>query len=246
MKTAIIIPARLNSSRLPRKLLLNKTGKPLIQHSWERACLVKGVDQVLVATDDEAIFEVVQKFGGTAIMTDKHHTSGSARIAQAAQSIDADIVINLQGDEPEINPETVADLIALQKTTDSLASTVACPFPENKKTGPGSPDDPAAVKVVLCAAKPENTANALYFSRAKIPHTDQNAYLMHIGIYAFSYAGLQKFANHSPTPLEQAESLEQLRILEMGEKISVLRSPSANPGIDTQADYDAFVARISK
>jgi len=218
MKTAIIIPARLNSSRLPRKLLLNKTGKPLIQHSWERACLVKGVDQVLVATDDEAIFEVVQKFGGTAIMTDKHHTSGSARIAQAAQSIDADIVINLQGDEPEINPETVADLIALQKT----------------------------VKVVLCAAKPENTANALYFSRAKIPHTDQNAYLMHIGIYAFSYAGLQKFANHSPTPLEQAESLEQLRILEMGEKISVLRSPSANPGIDTQADYDAFVARISK
>ncbi len=250
MKTTIIIPARYASTRLPGKLLLDHTGKPLLQHTWEKALQVEGIDNVIIATDDQRIIDAVNKFGGNAVMTDKSHTTGSARIAEAACQIDSDIIVNIQGDEPEIDPTIVAKLVKLQIRANTFCSTVACPFNNEPLTGPGSPEDHAAVKIVTKGPDDAGITHAVYFSRQKIPYTNQNnsafPYLMHIGIYVFSRDSLRRFAAHSPTPLEQAENLEQLRILEMGERIAVLSAQCSSPGIDTPEDYAAFVKRINR
>ena len=251
MNAAIVIPARYGSTRLPGKPLLAETGKPLIQHVYEQARKTKHASAVIVATDDGRIFDAVKNFGGDALMTAADHESGSARIAEAAAAVDAEIIVNLQGDEPEVDPAHIDRLIEIQAAARTFASTLACRFPADAKSGAGSPDDPSAVKVILGQRGDANTYRALYFTRSLCPYPRDNhglisapeKYFLHIGVYAFSRASLKAFAETPPGVLEQTERLEQLRILEMGEPIAVGIIDSAPPGIDTPEDYAAFVRR---
>jgi len=250
VSVAIVIPARYASTRLPGKSLLSETGKPLIQHVYERARAVKNVAQVIVATDDERIAAAVRGFGGEAAMTGAHETGG-ARVAEVAARLDAEIIVNLQGDEPEVEPAYLERLIALQKSTKAFVTTLACPFPAGAHKGPGSPADPSAVKAVLGDAIDRHARWAQYFTRrAKgwprdasggIPNPQD--YFLHIGVYAFTKSSLARFASAPRGALEKIENLEQLRILEMGEKIAVGLVGAAAPGIDTPEDYQAFVQR---
>ena len=253
MKAAIIIPARYASTRLPGKPLLAETGKPLIQHTYEQAKKSRRASAVIVATDDARIFDAVRSFGGEAMMTAKTHESGSARAAEAAAVLDAEIIVNLQGDEPEIDPRDLDRVIDLQASGAAFASTLACRFPADAISGPGSPEDPSAVKVILGNSLGANAFRAVYFTRAICPYPRDDHgsiahpedYFLHVGIYAFSRASLAAFANAPPGALEQIERLEQLRILEMGEAIAVGVIDRAAPGIDTPEDYQAFVTRCA-
>lgn len=246
MKAAVIIPARMASTRLPQKMLLTAAGKPLIQHTYERASQARLPGRVLVATDDERIKAAVEGFGGAAVMTDPAHNSGSARAAEAARGLDADIIVNVQGDEPELDPAHIDRLIDAQARLSPFASTLVCPFP-----GDARPEDPNCVKAVLGRAIAHETFDALYFTRALAPYPRDGAsasrdFHLHIGVYAFSKRLLDTFAAAPEGRLERIERLEQLRILEMGEKIVALRVPSAAPGIDTAADFEAFKARAER
>ena len=243
-RALIVIPARFGSTRLPGKPLLAESGKPLIVHVCEAAGRVPGAD-VLVATDHEGIAEAVRGAGYEAAMTRADHETGSARVAEAAAGRAADVVVNLQGDEPEIDPDAVAGLIAMHRREASAArpafvSTLASPFPDD-----ADPASPSAVKAVLSQPNAAGTRDALYFSRARVPFPrsgDEGPYL-HVGLYAFTQGSLAAFARMDPTPLERAESLEQLRVLERGHRIAVGLVPPAAPGIDTPEDYAAFVRR---
>ncbi len=254
MKAAIIIPARYASTRLPGKPLLAQTGKPLIQHVYERAAQVKIAQKIVVATDDPRIFNAVTSFGGEAVMTRAGHETGSGRAAEAAQTIDADVIVNLQGDEPEIEPENIERLIALQSQTGAFASTLACRFPADAVSGPGSPDDMSAVKAILGTEINANARWARYFTRrlGVWPRDSDGLiaspadYFLHVGVYAFSKASLAEFASAPQGALERIEKLEQLRILERGEKIAVGVIAHSAPGIDTPEDYDAFCRRMIK
>lgn len=244
-RALIIVPARYGSSRLPGKPLLAETGTPLIIHVCQAAHRVPDAD-VLVATDDERIAAVVRAAGFEAVMTREDHTTGSARVAEAAAGCSADVVVNLQGDEPEVEADSVAALIDLHRAEQAsphpaFASTLVSRF------GPSTdPDDPNTVKAALSQpARGGGARSALYFSRARIPHPrggDEGPYL-HIGLYAFTPDTVRAFAHMPTTPLERAENLEQLRMLEHGHRIAVGVVSPAMPGIDTPADYDAFVAR---
>lgn len=253
MKAAIIIPARFASTRLPGKPLLAETGKALIQHTYEQAEKSRRAERVIVATDDARIFDAVRRFGGDAVMTAADHESGSARAAQAAKAVDAEIIVNLQGDEPEIDPGDLDRLIDLQAAGHGFASTLVCRFPAGAESGPGSPDDPSAVKAILGNSLSDNAYQAVYFTRALCPYprdsrgliADPQKYFLHIGVYAFSKASLDAFAGAPPGALEQIERLEQLRILEMGEVIVAGVVDRAAPGIDTPQDYSRFVKRYA-
>ena len=251
-----LIPARLQSTRLPRKLLLDDTGKPLIQYVWEAARKTASLDEVIVATDSEEIAAVVRGFGGRAEMTGEH-PSGSDRIAEVVRRCcaNADAVVNLQGDEPELDPEQIDRLVeTLRQHPGDEMATLATPLK--------SADDvrnPNCVKVV-CAAD----GRALYFSRSMIPFTrdrepesffDARAkpqatpgsrpspWLLHLGIYAYRREFLLKLTTLPPSPLEQLEKLEQLRALETGATIRVAIVENASVGIDTPEDYARFVSR---
>lgn len=253
MKAAIIIPARYASTRLPGKPLLAETGKPLIQHVYEQAASVKRAAAVIVATDDARIADAVKAFGGQVVVTSSDHETGTARVAEAAAHVDADIIVNLQGDEPEIDPQDIDALISIQTRAQSFASTLACRFPETATYGTGSPDDPSAVKVIMGDGLGEGVWRARYFTRRLCPFPRRNSgaikepqrYYLHIGVYAFSKASLSTFAAAPSGALEASEQLEQLRILEMGEAIAVGEIKVAAPGIDTPEDYAAFVRRAS-
>lgn len=245
-QTLIVIPARYASTRLPGKPLLAETGKPLIQHTVEAAARVPNT-RVVVATDELRIQSTVSDFGGEAVMTSADHTSGSDRVAEAAQLVggDYDVVVNVQGDEPEIDPLAIELLIethrrAAQQTRPAFVTTLVCPFEDDAKA-----DDPNAVKAVLSAPDEIGIRSALYFSRSRIPfpRSGDERPLLHLGIYAYSQHSLQAFPNLSVTSLEQTESLEQLRILEHGHRIAVAEIDAAAPGIDTPEDYASFVAR---
>ncbi len=241
MKVVAIIPARYGSTRLPGKPLLNQTGKPLIQHVVETVRKARRIEDVYVATDDERIAEVVGRFGGEAIMTSPDHASGTDRLAEAAKKIglvDDDVVVNVQGDEPEIAPDYIDRLVSLLMDSGAPMATLAAPLDEAEAERPDN------VKVVLAA-----DGSAMYFSRAKIPYDRDGAgagYLLHLGIYAYRKRFLLEFAGMSPTPAEQAEKLEQLRALENGHRIVAAVVESAAAGIDTMEDYEAFVARASR
>lgn len=243
MKTAIIIPARYASTRLPGKMLLEAAGKPLIQHTYERARLAKLAADVIIATDDERIARAARAFGADAVMTDPAHSSGSARIAEASRKIAADIIVNLQGDEPEIDPANIDRLIVLQTAKKPFCSTLACPFPKG-----ADPHDPSAVKAVLGREAGDGVREALYFTRAPAPFPRDGGgeFHLHLGIYAFGKDSLQAFAAAPEARLEKIEKLEQLRILEMGERILVALVAAAAPGIDTPEDFAAFKARAEK
>lgn len=244
-RALIVIPARHGSVRLPGKPLLAETGRPLIVHVCEAAAAVPEAD-VLVATDDARIADAARAAGFEAAMTSPDHQTGSARVAEAAAGTDADVVVNLQGDEPEVDPQAVAALIDTHRAEaraprPAFLSTLASPFPEG-----ADPDDPNAVKAVLAQPDERGVRDALYFSRARVPFprgTDEAPHL-HVGLYAYTPQTLAAFASLPPTPLERTESLEQLRVLEHGHRIAVRVVRPAAPGIDTRADYDAFVRRM--
>lgn len=242
MSVVIIIPARYASTRLPAKPLLKETGKFLIQHVVENVQDTPGIARVVVATDDQRIFDAVKSFGAEVVMTRVDHTSGTDRLAEAASLLnlaDDDIVINVQGDEPNIPPVLITTLIKLLENSDAPMATLCTPLDTQAAA------DPNKVKVVF-----DKLNNALYFSRAKMPFDrDGNAgaeYFLHLGIYAYRVAFLKKFTSLAPTKLEKTEKLEQLRALENGYRIRIAAVDYHGVGIDTPHDYAEFVASLKK
>ena len=245
LKSHIVIPARLHSTRLPEKLLLAETGKPLIQHTYEAASKASKPTGVLVATDHQSILTVVQGFGGHAVMTDPDAPSGTDRVAEAATTIpEADIIVNVQGDEPDISA-TAIDLAIelLESNPDAVMSTLATPIRTQQKL-----EDPSCVKVTV-----DSNGLAMYFSRSKIPHPrewsdellEKNppVFLQHVGLYAYRRDFLLQLSKLPQSMYEKVESLEQLRVLSLGYAISVGVINETAIGIDTQADYDEFVSQ---
>ena len=235
----VVIPARYGSTRFPAKILASATGRPLVQHVVDQVRKCLRVREVIVATDDERIAEALRPFETRCVMTSPAHQSGTDRIAEVARGLRDELIVNVQGDEPEIEPEIVDGLIErLEIGRDDMA-TAATPFPAG-----ADPGDPNLVKVVVNQA-----GQAIYFSRSPIPyHRDQSAagnaaYYLHLGIYAYRRPFLLEFASWPPTPLELTEKLEQLRALEHGRSIFVLQTPRATHGIDTPEQYEAFVER---
>ncbi len=225
-----VLPSRWGSTRFPGKPLHLIAGKPLIQHVWERCQQCSRLDEIIVATDDERILAAVQAFGGKAVMTSSEHPTGTDRIAEALRSSPgATHIVNIQGDEPLIDPALIDELAETMANDPSLdMATAANPL------DPHDPavSDPNVVKVVTAL-----DGRALYFSRSPLPFF-RNAVpglpvLRHKGIYAYSRSFLERFVTWPPTPLEKAESLEQLRALENGASIKVLLTNDTSPGVDT-------------
>lgn len=222
----VVIPARYASTRLPGKPLADINGKPMIQHVYERACQVAGVQAVLVAVDDERVAAAVRGFGGQAVMTRADHESGTDRLAEVMAQYPADIYVNLQGDEPLIRPEDVQLLVAGMRSDDSVAVGTLChPLPAAEAGNPN------AVKVVLA-----DNGDALYFSRSPIPYPrDEEAatYLKHVGVYAYRREVLARYGSLPQPMMERSEKLEQLRLLAAGFKIRAFQVAETGPGVDT-------------
>jgi 3-deoxy-manno-octulosonate cytidylyltransferase (CMP-KDO synthetase) len=243
MSVTVIIPARYASTRLPGKPLLAETGKPLIQHVVENVRQAQHVDRVVVATDDDRIAAAVRNFDGEVVMTAPEHTSGTDRLAEAADQLylgDDEVVVNVQGDEPDIPPVVISELILLLGKGECPMATLCTPLP------PTAANDPSRVKVVF-----DRNGKALYFSRAPIPYprdiddstNSPSRFFLHLGIYAYRVWFLKDFARLSPTPAEKTEKLEQLRALEHGFHIATQVVQCDGAGIDTPEDYAAFVLR---
>jgi len=236
-RATIIIPARYAATRFPGKLLADLWGKPLIQHAYERACQARLAERVIVATDDERIAAAARVFGAEVVMTRADHPSGTDRVAEAAADLDTDLIVNLQGDEPLIDPATIDAAIAPLAASDTIPmGTVCCPVEEVADLA-----DPNVVKVVC-----DRGGFALYFSRLPIPfvrdHGADATRYRHIGLYVYRRDFLLGLGRLGPTPLEQAERLEQLRVLEHGHRIRVVVVPGASPGVDTPADLERLRA----
>lgn len=233
------IPARYASTRLPGKPLLPIAGRPMIEHVYRRAAQARGLDRVVVLTDDERIAAVVAGFGGEVLMTPTECASGTDRIAWAARSWDAAAIINVQGDEPAIEP-TAIEAVARHLRAHPEDPIVTLAAPVAGEVG----SDPNAVKVVL-----DRRGYALYFSRAQIPYPRRPGaapVLLHLGIYGYQRAALLTLAGLEPTPLELAESLEQLRALENGIAIRVLEAERGEGGVDTPEDLARIEAKLAR
>ncbi|MCX5637808.1 MAG: 3-deoxy-manno-octulosonate cytidylyltransferase [Planctomycetota bacterium] len=268
MKIVACIPARFGSTRFPGKVLAKDTGKFLIQHVYERACQAKLIDRVMIAADDRRIVDAAKSFGAECVLTSVEHQSGTDRIAEAVKNVDADIVVNLQADEPEINPDNIDYLTQLLiNNPDYPMATLAAPFNNAEQVA-----DPNIVKVVVTSIElwhglpaRENTAKmavpplsrdtpkAIYFSRSPIPYDRAKAgigkveqYLRHIGIYAYRKEFLLKITSLPQTPLEKIEKLEQLRAIENSFGILVGKVKHTCDGIDTPQQYAEFVKRYKK
>jgi 3-deoxy-manno-octulosonate cytidylyltransferase (CMP-KDO synthetase) len=244
MQVVAVIPARFGSTRFPGKALANQTGKYLIQHVYEQVTAARSVSRSIVATDDQRILDAVRSFGGQAAMTGADHESGTDRVAELVRGLDGkpdDIILNIQGDEPEIEPAYLDRLVErLAGDSTCPCATLACPFPPD-----ADPGDPNSVKVVC-----DRRQTALYFSRALIPYRPEgersagdSEWLLHLGVYAFRRAFLLEFASWEASTLERIERLEQLRVLDNGFTMAVAIVPHACVGIDTPEDYERFVAR---
>ena len=240
MKVVGIIPARYGSTRLPGKPLVDLGGKSVIQRTYERTC--QALEQVIVATDDLRVFDAVEGFGGRVMMTRSDHLCGSERAAEVAETLDADIVVNVQGDEPFIDPLMIEHAVApLLAEPDVVVSTLSrAILSEEVLMSPGT------VKVVT-----DQDHNALFFSRSLIPYPRHKEFCQwreHIGLYAYRREFLLDFVKWPPTPLEQAESLEQLRILEHGFRIRVIETDLGRgaPCIDTHEDLIRARAYLSR
>jgi 3-deoxy-manno-octulosonate cytidylyltransferase (CMP-KDO synthetase) len=241
MRIIGIIPARYASTRFPGKPLVDIAGKPMVQWVYERAQQSSRLDRLLVATDDERILESVITFGGEAILTGSGHPSGTDRLAEAGRLLELgndDLVINIQGDEPLLQPIMV-DLLtdALIRARDCPMATLAC-----ESTDAAAFTNPNVVKVVV-----DDRWRALYFSRAAIPcrrdpDRTLQVFLRHMGFYAYRQGFLQQFTQLEPGKLEQLEQLEQLRALEHGHAIQVALSPVETQGVDTPADLQVILA----
>ena len=245
LKSQIVIPARLASTRLPEKLLLRETGKTVLQHTYEAAQSASRPISIVVAVDSQRLQSEVAGFGGQSLLTDPDLPSGTDRVAAVAkQYADIEAFINVQGDEPEISGAAI-DLVAelLEKHPDADVATLAAPIRQRERL-----EDPSCVKVVC-----DHRGHAMYFSRSTIPHarswddkhlsSDPPAFLQHMGIYGYRRDFLLQLADLPPSPLEQLERLEQLRFLQAGCKIVVGVVAEPTQGIDTWNDYRAFVRR---
>ncbi len=235
MKIVIVIPARLDSSRLRRKMLVDLEGEPLIVRTFQRAMEARCMDRVVVATDSNEIAGVLQAVDAEVVMTSEDARCGSERVAEAARQLEGDVFVNLQGDEPLIDPENI-DRVAepyLRGENPECTTLVYPLIPGDYATI----SDQHTVKAVM-----DRDGYALYFSRSPIPYQrERNAsttYYRHIGIYAFRADVLQKFAALEPSMLEREESLEQLRLLENGYRIRCVETTVDSPGINTPEDLD--------
>lgn len=235
-----IIPARMASTRLPGKMLLDRTGQPLVWHVYEAVLRARSLMHVTVATDDQRIADAVTSRGGSAVLTRVDHPNGTSRLAEAAAKLRLPpeaVVVNVQGDEPEIDPAAIDAVVQTLVHGGCEVATVASPFMAAE-----DPSNPNTVKVVIGADR-----HALYFSRSLIPHPRQGgtavAPLKHVGLYAYTHEFLKQYTHLPPTPLEQCEMLEQLRVLEHGYRIGVALHACDTQGIDTPEQYEAFVQR---
>ena len=246
--SCIVIPARLASTRLPRKLLLRQTGKSLIRHTYEAAQQARRPAGVLVATDHADIFAEVRSFDGQVQMTSPEAPSGTDRVAEVARGLkDVDIVVNVQGDEPDLAGESI-DLVIrlLEEAPEAVMSTLATPIRSRRQL-----EDPACVKVVF-----DSSGRALYFSRSPIPHArqwddrlltaEEPHFYQHVGLYAYRRDFLLRLSQMPPSALETTERLEQLRVLQAGHSIIVGVVDEPTFGIDTPEDYRAFVEKENK
>lgn len=238
MAVYAIIPARMESTRLPGKMLLAETGRPLVEHTYLAAEQAELVDKVFVATDSAEIFRTIKARGWDVVYTPPCNT-GSDRCYSALLGLedrDADVIVNLQGDWPEIHPADIDRMVSAlfinvhERKTD--ITTLAVPLRN-------AVENPSEVKVVVDAL-----GRAMYFSRSLIPYRDTGCRLLHMGAYAFHRRSLMAFAKSLQTPLELNENLEQLRALEIGLTVRVVEAKHSARGIDTRADYDAFVERM--
>ena len=243
MKAIGVIPARWASTRFAGKVLASIAGKPMIQRVWEQACKAKKLNDLLIACDEERVRKVVERFGGKAIMTAKNHPSGTDRIAQAVSKIKCDVVVNIQGDEPLIDPKLIDSVIAaLQKDRVCVMATAAKLFHDGETL-----NNPNIVKVVL-----DKNNRALYFSRHGIPFNRDKKplqkirYYKHFGIYGYRRDFLLKFKDMPRGILEQIEKLEQLRALENGYAIKVVVTKTDSVGVDIPEDVRKVEAVLKK
>ena len=256
MRTLAVLPSRYQASRFPGKPLAPIAGRPMIQWVWEAARNAQGVDEVVVATDDDRIRAVVEGFGGRVVMTDPALPSGTDRVAAAAASLKEsyDVILNLQGDEPAMHPGTIAAVVALMAAEPALPmGTAACPFQSVEELF-----NPNFVKVVT-----DDRGHALYFSRSPIPYVRNSKvfeadfrpwlgegqlalFQRHLGIYAYRPDALRAFTQLKPHPLEQLEMLEQLRALAAGLPIGVACTPYLSLGVDVPGDVAAVEALLAQ
>ncbi|MCX5867261.1 MAG: 3-deoxy-manno-octulosonate cytidylyltransferase [Proteobacteria bacterium] len=240
METLIVIPARFASSRLPGKPLRKIAGQPMIWHVYQRARECRAASRVVVATDHDEIRKTVLAFGGECLLTRPDHPTGSDRVAEVAQKIPADIYLNLQGDEPVMDPQMLQEVLEPFADPNTPVSTLKSRFSPADKV-----ENPNLVKVVV-----DREDWALFFSRSPIPHCrrpdSDPVFYLHHGIYAYRREPLLAFGKSSPTPLERAESLEQLRFLELGFRIKVPTTSHRSIGVDTEEDLARVEGIISK
>jgi 3-deoxy-manno-octulosonate cytidylyltransferase (CMP-KDO synthetase) len=232
MKVTAIIPARYASTRLPGKVLCDICGKTMIQRVYERVSKAQNLDQVIVATDDQRVYQEVESFGGRVEMTAKEHSTGTDRLAEVAQSLDSEVVVNVQGDEPLINPALIDKAVRPLLADDTIKmGTLKHEISEETEL-----KDPNSVKVIT-----DQDDFAIYFSRSLIPYprTDEDlTYYKHIGLYVYRREFLLEYTDLEATPLEKKESLEQLRALENGYKIKVVETEQQVIGVDTREDLE--------
>lgn len=242
-----IIPARYQSSRFPGKPLARLGDMTMIERVTRQAS--KALDRVVVATDDERIYDEVRRFGGEVVMTSPEHRSGTDRVAEAYRKsgADADVIVNIQGDEPFVEPQQISQLTSLFDDPTTDIATLVRPF--DAARGFEALFDPNLVKVVTA-----DNGDALYFSRSVIPYVrgvewkqwlDKTRYLTHVGMYAYRPAVLDRIVRLPQSPLEISESLEQLRWLQADYRIATAETTFDNIGIDTPADLEAAIAKLS-
>ena len=242
-KVLALIPARFGSTRFAGKVLAKDTGKFLVQHTYEQACLAKLPEKVIIAADDQKVAAAAKTFGAECILTSPEHKSGTDRIAEAVSDMDVEIVVNLQADEPEIDPDNIDYLARLLiENPHCQMATLAADFQNAQQVA-----NPNIVKVII-----DRNDKAIYFSRAPIPYDREKSgvgnvqqYLRHLGIYAYRKEFLLKITALPQTPLEKIEKLEQLRAIENGFDILVGKVEHTCDGIDTPQQYAEFVARYN-
>ncbi|MDH3583968.1 MAG: 3-deoxy-manno-octulosonate cytidylyltransferase [Phycisphaerae bacterium] len=237
MSCLAVIPARYASTRLPGKPLLSETGRPLVVHVADRARSARRVDRVVIATDDPRIEAAARAHGHEAVMTRADHVNGTSRVAEAVEQVGStvEVVLNVQGDEPLVEPAAIDALVARMQGGDEPMGTVASPFAVDE-----DPSNPNIVKVVM-----DQQGRAMYFSRALIPFCRDGdvgvPVMKHVGLYAYRPTFLSRYLQLEPTPCEAAEKLEQLRVLEHGYPIAVVKAEVRHHGIDTPEQYRRFV-----
>ncbi len=238
MKVIAVIPARLASTRLPRKMLREIHGRPLVVWVYQAVRASSALDDVIIATDSKEILQACEKHSCHARMTSSQHRSGTERVHEISQSIEADVYMNVQGDEPMIQAAHIDSLVELMKNESISVGTLRTPAPAEDIANPN------AVKVVT-----DRNNRALYFSRSTVPYdrdASQPRYFKHLGIYAYRKAALEKFVTLSESSLERAERLEQLRFLENGIPIYAAETPYDSIGVDTEEDLARVMKILSK